>query len=194
MGDLLVELPIVTPAKPKPEGGVTCSDAESSICAACVIGYRGDGRSKCSEIENCKYPRGHKRGPSCDYEMDDDGIPYETDLTCGQCKDGYYNGEEPCMQCAAIENCADGGVVCSSKDDAVCVECKPGYFLTEDYTCDQCGEIPHCIKTVCDSPDKSHCEQCAAGWFAAGEECAKLEFDNSLGVWVAMRSPGNLAF
>ena len=168
--------------------GVTCNDGASSICTRCVIGYRGSGTSKCSkcgEIDACKFPRGHAKGPSC--SQDDNGN--ETELKCGECKTGFYG--DLCEACDSLPGCEVES--CESKGASSCLKCESGYFLKEDGQCETCNVIPHCLDTVCDSADASHCEMCDNGFFTAGPECAKLVFDPVVGVWTAVRSNGNLA-
>ena len=152
--------------------GVTCNDGASSICTRCVIGYRGSGTSKCSkcdEIDACKFPRGHAKGPSC--SQDDNGN--ETELKCGECKTGFYG--DLCEACDSLPGCEVES--CESKGASSCLKCESGYFLKDDGQCETCNVIPHCLDTVCDSADASHCEMCDSGFFTAGPECAVLEFD-----------------
>jgi len=169
--------------------GVSCSDGDSSICTMCVIGYRGSGTSKCSkcsEIGECKFPRGHKKGPSCAGD-----VSVETDLKCGECKNGFFG--DLCEACDEMKGCADGSLTCSAKGNSVCSAAADGYYLKDDGQCAECGAVSGCIDTVCDSADASTCRMCEAGLFAAGPECAQLEFDIQTGTWAAMRSEGNLA-
>lgn len=119
-------------------------------------------------------------------------MPTTINNKCGQCKGGYFG--DSCEQCTYVDDCEESAIECSNKSDSVCTKCKDGFFLNDSGVCVACGSIDHCIRTICDSADASHCAQCEGGWFAAGPECAKLEYDNNLGVWVALRSqPDNLA-
>lgn len=194
---------MVAAARAAGDNGVSCMDEDSSICDACVVGYRGDGTNKCrkcSEIVNCKYPRGNKLGPDCE----EDASGEETDLVCGECKNGFYgkagyesaacNGgdgicERYCAPCTPVKGCADDSLVCTNTGDSKCLKCAPGGWLTEAGSCETCTAIPHCLETICDSADSSHCNMCANPaedgnmYFAAGHECAPLEFDAVLGVW-----------
>jgi len=167
--------------------GVTCSNGDDSICTKCTFGYRGSGTSrctKCSEIEECKYPRGNAKGPSC--SQVDGG---ETELKCGECKTGFFG--DLCEGCDEMKGCAK--VTCETAGASTCLECESGFYLKDDGTCESCETIDHCIDTVCITADDAVCNKCKAGWFAAGPECAELFYDGPTGLWVAMRSNGNLA-
>jgi len=180
--------------------GSTCTDGANSICTTCVIGYSGsmtNACTKCPEVQHCKYPRGHKLGPSC--EKSD---PLAT-LKCGQCSLGYFG--DLCEGCPAVTGCPEANLLCNlehNSGESFCSACDDGYFMTELAEvpkfesfeaaemvgeCTACDAIDNCEVTSCTGANGSVCAVCDDGYMAVEDTCGKLEFDAEAGVWTALK-------
>jgi len=153
---------------------VTCTDGASGpVCGSCPPGYRGEGATGCTDIDECT-----EDTDGCD------GLVTCTNTTggfvCGTCPLGYRG--EGATGCTDIDECAEDTDGC---DPAVACTNTPGGFTCGDcpvgYTgggAGGCVDIDECatgsggcdpLTTCTNTPGSRTCSACPSGYTGTGE-------------------------
>jgi len=82
---------------------------------------------------------------------------------CIQCSQGYFLSENECF--SVNTTCEADSFGCEVCQDGNCVNCYPGYYLTDDSQCEQCPS--DCI--TCDST--TNCLVCSEGYLLTNQQC-----------------------
>ncbi|EDR29708.1 hypothetical protein, conserved [Entamoeba dispar SAW760] len=145
-----------------------CAYCNSDHCNQCDDHYFYDGK-RCSRcfLKNC--------------------IKCSSSDTCTQCEDGYYlynnvchkkikhckkESKLKCQECdegfyLTVGICIQGVAHClSHKNHGQCLQCAPGYFLTENYLCSQC----HSSCKTCEG-SSILCTSCHTGFIGKDSQC-----------------------
>lgn len=78
------------------------------------------------------------------------------------CAAGTFIREGQCTECGSVfEGCA----YCTG---AGCLECTPGYYLSDSGQCKKCDTLDGCVEGACSI---NGCTQCEEGYYLNGKEC-----------------------
>lgn len=126
----------------------TCND-DTNACTRCASGYYFNQFKRCI-----------KCGDNCDKCLDS--------THCLDCATEFFVAPD-----GSCSPCADVCFECTGPTAADCIECDPGFYLSNSLKkCFKCHEA--C--TDCYGPNDYECTKCSPGYFLNEKQCVKCEY------------------
>ena len=148
-----------------------------------------DGTGKCLKCSHTMKDCEICEGKSTNCKKCNKGFYIDKNAKCTSCegehvrKSGGDEGYGTCVECSNCEDCSliiDNCVLCEDvvNSQKKCVECKDGFFLVAENTCEKCSDECASCKTA-----KNNCNKCANGFFGEYQNhsnCMTCQGENNL--------------